>query len=202
MKKNLYGFDQELNKLLGEENTNDYEILKVRGKIIKSIYREIERSENKVIVLELKDRLKEELITYKQQVNNLLKKNKKATKMSLIRELSLKNKRISITGHQISNSFKEVNLIGNLANLTGETISLAFTFLKAPIVLSMKLFEFASPYIVYVLTIPAHLISYLNNKLIKKESPYNGQRISDVSKELGEKLEGIVSKQQDKIKRL
>ena len=202
MKKNLYGYDQELNRLINSQETNDYEVLKVRGKIIKSISKEIKRSENKVIVLELKERLKEELILYKKQINSLLKSNKKADKFSMAKELSLKSKKIQTTGKQISTSLKEANIIGHLGSIIAETISVGFTILKVPVVLSMKLFQYASPVIVYIFTLPVHLAYYIKHKLIKDNSPYNEKNITNVSKELNEKIETTISKQQDKVKRL
>lgn len=138
------------------------------------------------------------------QLNNEISENKKNGNgiIQIPKELGLKFKKLANSINNLKNSKDVQEGLENTAKVFGNTISLAGTTLKIPIVAAITLGSKIAPIVGKIIVQPLKIPGYLYSKIINPDAKYNGSTINKMGTFIGEKVGQILDGLNKSVKKL
>ena len=198
-------YRNSLNTLLNNDNSLPNQITVARGRLIVALNREYAAATDPAIKNDLQNEIKNEMIIHHQQLNDRLmstKQNNQNLGLQVANEIGLKARKIANSIHQLQMSETPGEYLANSAKIVGNTLSTAFSVVKAPIVISLNLVGMAAPIVGTIAVQPLQIPAYLFSKIINPDGQYNGQVITNMGRELGNIVSNGINLSADAIRRV
>lgn len=181
------------------------EITATRGRLLRVLQQEYKLEPDPNIKQSIMNEINTQSRLHTDQLNNRISKNKDDNK-SMVRqipnEVALKFRKLSTNIKAIKNSKNVGEGLVNSAKAVGNTISMAGSIAKVPIVGAIKLGGKVAPTVGKILVSPLHIPAVLFSKIINPDSKYNGRMINNMGNFLGKEVAEVLKLVEQGVKKL
>jgi len=181
------------------------EITATRGRLLRVLQQEYKLEPDPNIKNSIMNEINTQSRLHTDQLNNRISKNKNGNK-SMVRqipnEVALKFRKLSTNIKAIKNSKNVGEGLINSAKAVGNTISMAGSIAKVPIVGAIKLGGKVAPTVGKILVSPLHIPAVLFSKIINPDSKYNGRMINNMGNFLGKEVAEVLKLVEQGVKKL
>jgi len=195
----------ELSNYLTNPVLYQKEITVTRGRLLRVLQQEYKLEPDPNIKSSIMNEINMESQLHHNQLNSRISKNKNDNK-SMVRqipnEVGLKFRKLATNVNAIKNSKNIGEGLINTAKVAGNTISIAGSVAKVPLVGAIKLGEKVAPTVGKILVSPLHIPAALFSKIINPDSKYNGRMINSMGNFLGKEVAEVMKLVEQGVKKL
>lgn len=181
------------------------QITVTRGRLLRILQQEFKLETDPNIKNSIMNEINTQSRLHREQLNNRISQNKNDNK-TLIRqiptEVGLNFRKLSTNIRAITNSKSVGEGLGNSMRAIGNTLLIAGSVAKVPIVSAIKLGGALAPTVGKIIVSPLHIPAVVFSKLINPESKYNGRMINNMGNFLGNGVAEILKLAEQGVKRI
>lgn len=198
--------ETKLSDYLKNPTMNEKKITATRGKLLKAYLDEYNLETNFSERKKIHELLKKEAKNHKSQVNERIKKVKNDKDITatnqISKELGLKFKKIKTDVNILKASNTITELSTNMLKTAGNTASLAASAAKAPVVAALNLSSMGIKYAAKIVAQPLHIPAYLFSKIKNPDYEYEGKKVNNMGKFVGEKLSVLLKDMEKGVRKI